>query len=208
MTVSSVPDLYVLTVAFLALKNLVFSLFRTPLKKFKFFFYKIISADVSVFKINNKKFLTPIKWRNGPPKLLIIDPFIPQSSPGHSPELTFHIMKSRDQTSVLLSVLLTADCLDDHIIDSPPYMITCTILSTSQFIHYFFFIIRAFGVQTWQRINCNLPLPKQAIMSGSHHCFARDERTRHNAMKEKKSRLWSWGSIYENILIINKLSEI
>ena len=61
MTVSSVPDLYVLTVAFLALKNLVFSLFRTPLKKFKFFFYKIISADVSVFKINNKNFLTPIK---------------------------------------------------------------------------------------------------------------------------------------------------
>ena len=32
------------------------------------------------------------------------DPFFPQSSPGHSPKLIFHIMKSRDQTSVLLSV--------------------------------------------------------------------------------------------------------
>ena len=32
------------------------------------------------------------------------DPFIPQSSQGHSPKLIFHIMKSRDQTSVLLSV--------------------------------------------------------------------------------------------------------
>ena len=39
-----------------------------------------------------------------PRKLLIIgpDPFISQSSPDHSPELTFHIMKSRDQTSVHL----------------------------------------------------------------------------------------------------------
>ena len=32
------------------------------------------------------------------------DPFISQSSPDHSPELIFHKMKSRDQTSVLLSV--------------------------------------------------------------------------------------------------------
>ena len=33
-------------------------------------------------------FLTPKKWKNGPQKLLIIgpDPFIPQSSPGHSPQ--------------------------------------------------------------------------------------------------------------------------
>ena len=44
--------------------------------------------------------------KNGPQKLLIIgpNPFISQSSPDHSPELIFHIMKSRDQTSVLLSV--------------------------------------------------------------------------------------------------------
>ena len=40
--------------------------------------------------------------KNWPQKLLIIgpNPFISQSSPDHSP----HIMKSRDQTSVLLSV--------------------------------------------------------------------------------------------------------
>jgi hypothetical protein len=45
--------------------------------------------------------------KNGPQKLLIIgpDPFISQSSPDHSPGLIFHIMKSRDQTSVLLSVI-------------------------------------------------------------------------------------------------------
>ena len=38
------------------------------------------------------------------------DPFISQSSPKHShrPELIFHIMKSKDQTSVLLSVVLLA----------------------------------------------------------------------------------------------------
>ena len=46
--------------------------------------------------------------KNRPQKLLIIgpDPFISQSSPDHSPESIFHIMKSRDQTSVLLSVLI------------------------------------------------------------------------------------------------------
>ena len=39
--------------------------------------------------------------KNWPQKLLIIgpNPFISQSSPDHSPELIFHIMKSRDQTS-------------------------------------------------------------------------------------------------------------
>ena len=44
--------------------------------------------------------------KNGPQKLLIIgpDPFISQSSPEHSPELIFHIMKSLNQTSVLLSM--------------------------------------------------------------------------------------------------------
>ena len=43
-----------------------------------------------------------------PQQLLIIgpDPFIPQSSPDHSPQprIDFPYMKSRDQTSVLLSV--------------------------------------------------------------------------------------------------------
>ena len=50
--------------------------------------------------------------KNGPQKLLIIspNPFISQSSTDHSPrptELIFHIIKSRDQTSVLLYVFLT-----------------------------------------------------------------------------------------------------
>ena len=55
--------------------------------------------------------MTPKKRKNGPQKLLIIgpDPFIPQSSPGHSPQpkIDFYILKSRDQTSVLLSVLIS-----------------------------------------------------------------------------------------------------
>ena len=47
--------------------------------------------------------------KNWPQKLLIIgpDPFISQSSPDHSPESIFQIMKSQDQTSVLLSVKYT-----------------------------------------------------------------------------------------------------
>ena len=53
--------------------------------------------------------MTQKKWKNWTQKLLIIgpDPFIPQSSPDHSPELMLNIMKSRDQTSVLLSVQIT-----------------------------------------------------------------------------------------------------
>ena len=35
-------------------------------------------------------------------------PFYSQSSPDHSPELIFHIMKSPDQTSVLLSVITSS----------------------------------------------------------------------------------------------------
>ena len=38
----SVPNLYVVTVAFLALKKLVFSLFRTQKKNFKIFFIKLL----------------------------------------------------------------------------------------------------------------------------------------------------------------------
>ena len=50
--------------------------------------------------------MTPKKLKNVPQKMLIIgpDPFISQTSPDHSPELIFHIMKSLDQTSILLSV--------------------------------------------------------------------------------------------------------
>ena len=56
----------------------------------------------SLFQGQKKNFWPWKSEKNRPQKLLIIgpDPFISQSSP----ELMFHIMKSRDQTSVLLSV--------------------------------------------------------------------------------------------------------
>ena len=48
--------------------------------------------------------------KNRPQKLLIIGPIPffhrPAQTTAHSPELIFHIMKSRDQTSVLLSVII------------------------------------------------------------------------------------------------------
>ena len=82
-------------------------------KNWKKFFWKHCSVHTEkLHKIKVKKyfvlfyklniFLTLKKWKNGPEKLLIIspDPFISQSSP----ELIFHIMKSLDQTSILLSV--------------------------------------------------------------------------------------------------------
>ena len=50
---------------------------------------QLFSADAMVFsKQFKKKFLTPKKWKNGPKKMLIInpDPFFPKSSPGHSPQ--------------------------------------------------------------------------------------------------------------------------
>ena len=59
-----------------------------------------------MFKKVLKNFLSIKTLKNLPQKLLIIDPnpFLSNSSPDHSPELIFHIMKTRDQTSVLLSV--------------------------------------------------------------------------------------------------------
>ena len=41
------------------------------------------------------------------------DPFISQSSPDHSPELIFHIMKSQYQTSVILSVVKRKPLVSD-----------------------------------------------------------------------------------------------
>ena len=77
---------------FLALKNEFFT-FSGGSKSFLIVFYEksimqLFSADAIVFS------------KIGP------DPFISQSSPDHSPELIFHKMKSRDQTSVLLSVAI------------------------------------------------------------------------------------------------------
>ena len=83
---------------------------KTKLEKKNYLFSMLLfSADAIVFsKKNLNFFLTPKKGKNGPQKLLIIgpDPFFhrPAQATAHSPKLTFHIMKSRDQTSVLLSV--------------------------------------------------------------------------------------------------------
>ena len=71
---------------------------------------QLFSANPDIFsKEKLDQFLSIKTLKNGPQKLLIIgpDPCFPQSSPGHSPELIFHFMKSRDQTSVLLSVRST-----------------------------------------------------------------------------------------------------
>ena len=70
---------------------------------------QLFNADATIF-FKKCGFFAHENMKNGPQKLLIIgpNPFFQQSSPAkttaHSPELIFHIMKSRDQTSVLLSV--------------------------------------------------------------------------------------------------------
>ena len=71
---------------------------------------QLFSADPKLFSKKIRSIFLSIKTlKIGPQKLLIIgpDPFFSQSSPDHSPELIFHVMQSRDQTSVLLSVLTT-----------------------------------------------------------------------------------------------------
>ena len=79
-------------------------------KKIPLFYATFQCGRYSVFKKISTFFFTPEKLKNRPQKLLIISPtpFFSQSSPAqttaHSPELSFHIMKFRDQTSVLLSV--------------------------------------------------------------------------------------------------------
>ena len=64
-------------------------------------------------KKNFKKFLDPEKVKKRASKVAHNRPrpFFPTvqaQATAHSPELIFHIMKSRDQTSVLLSVVLIA----------------------------------------------------------------------------------------------------
>ena len=86
------PDLHVFTLKFLAIKKIRFLMFWGSKKKFcKKAIMHLFSADSTLFSKT---------WKNRPQKLLIINPnpFISQSSPGntaHSPELIFHIMKSR-----------------------------------------------------------------------------------------------------------------
>ena len=69
---------------------------------------QLFSANAMVFSRKFLFFLTPKKLKNGSQKLLIIgpDPFShsPAQATAHSQKLFFHITKSRDQTSVLLSV--------------------------------------------------------------------------------------------------------
>ena len=73
---------------------------------------QLFSADAEVFsKKIQKNFLTPKNWKNVPQKLLIMcpDPFShsPAQATANSQKLIFHIMRSWDQTSVLLSVVST-----------------------------------------------------------------------------------------------------
>ena len=70
----------------------------------QFFFYlyfmQLFSADAMVKKQASKV------AHNQP------NPFFSQSSPDHSPELIFRIMKSWDQTSVLLFVVECKDSIN------------------------------------------------------------------------------------------------
>ena len=70
------PDLHVFTLKFLAIKKLFFSFFRGQKFFFLIFFYK--KGFYATFHCGRYS--------------------------AHSPGLIFHIMKYRDQTSVLLSV--------------------------------------------------------------------------------------------------------
>ena len=74
--------------------------------------------------------------------MLIIgpDPFISQSSPDQSPESIFHVMKSRDQTSVLLSVAYRAGPADPSaaVKTQKNHVVYKTILNL---IHLFFVML-------------------------------------------------------------------
>ena len=64
---------------------------------------QLFSADATLFKKKLEKL--PSKVAHNRPRPLY---FTVQPRPtAHSPELIFHIMKSWDQTSVLLSVIIT-----------------------------------------------------------------------------------------------------
>ena len=67
----SVPNLNVLTVAFLALKKMVF---LKEKKNLPFFNATFQCRHYGVFKKLKKKFFDPKKGKNGPQKLLIISP--------------------------------------------------------------------------------------------------------------------------------------
>ena len=89
----SVPDLYVVTVAFLALKK---KWFFWENFFFQNFFWKILTLFYATFQCGRynvkkikKNFFLPMKnWKNHPKKLLRIGPdhFFPLTSQGHSPQ--------------------------------------------------------------------------------------------------------------------------
>jgi hypothetical protein len=107
-----VQDLYVFKLKF----HSNFSLYKrqkherkkSPKKrKKKTLFYATFQCGrYSVFKKNLTFFFDPEKVKKRASKVAHNqpNPFFSQSSPDHSPELIFNIMKSWDQTSVLLSV--------------------------------------------------------------------------------------------------------
>ena len=108
-----------ITVLYLALKKTGFSKKKKFSPKKKKFFYlfsmQLFSADAMVFSKKFKKnFLTPKKWKNRPKKLLIIgpDPFLRQSSPGHSPQprSSFPFYK---KSNAILSLLLSEQLFHD-----------------------------------------------------------------------------------------------
>jgi hypothetical protein len=69
---------------------------------------QLFSADTTMKKNLKKKYFAHEKLKQPPKKLLIIgpNPFIPQPrATAHSPKMIFNTMKSRDPTSVLLSVV-------------------------------------------------------------------------------------------------------
>ena len=71
---------------------------------------QLFSADAIVFSKNNNIFFDPKAGKKQASKVAHNqpNPFFYHSSAqttAHSPELIFHIMKSRDQTFVLLSVI-------------------------------------------------------------------------------------------------------
>jgi hypothetical protein len=73
----------------------------------KRFFLPFFYATFQCGRYNVLVFLPTKSWKNRPQKLLIIGPNLLFHSTAHSPELIFHIIKCREQASVLFSVIMT-----------------------------------------------------------------------------------------------------
>ena len=99
------------TLKFLALKKLFFTLFRGQKSIFsiKRYYATFQCWRYNVFKENLEIFFYPEKVIKQALKVAHYTLLFhsPAQTTTHSPELIFHIIKSRDQTFVLLSVLVT-----------------------------------------------------------------------------------------------------